>query len=545
MSGPGAVFKAWDEGQCGCLQLKWTSNADSDIAGYTIYYGFAAGSYVGRARVVHQTGAVQYFNLRNLTTANVPYFIALAAYDKSGNQSALSAPISANPDPSVRTEADAGNDTAITPLPPPAPGAAAVATPADNQLQVSWTKTYADCLTNAVFGYRVYRSANPELHPAGRLGGLRQLHRRREHARPGRDELPRHRRGHPGRLPGRLRGVLLQGRDRHLRPGTAHELHEPRGRDDDDLHRRPVRQRQRDADRRHAHLEPDPDLEGRLPPHHPLAHQPLARRGAAPRLHVHAGLLQHRRLPAAHRDARRRGLQRRHRPRGRPGAPDPGRRRHRRDRRRAHDDQLRRRGRGGPERLAGRDRQPAAQQGRDLLLPRRGLRPLQEPQRGHRAGALDRRAVQRLPRRRALPGRPAARRGPARHRGVRGRAAAPRLELRRRQLHHPPGLPGLPRRALPGERLHAAGPDPGRLAGRSSAAPTSRRTRTCSTTPSSTGRSTTTASTPATATTSAGSRASPSTPATTRTTTPRPRTSRGSRSASSTAPVSSGTSRRR
>ncbi|HWR98111.1 MAG TPA: prepilin-type N-terminal cleavage/methylation domain-containing protein, partial [Candidatus Methanoperedens sp.] len=172
LSQPGAAFKAWDEGQCGCLQLKWTSNADSDIAGYTVYYGLVAGSYSGRARVVHQAGAFQYYTLRNLTTANLPYFIALAAYDKSGNQSALSTAVSANPTPSVRTEADTGNDTAISPLPPPAPGAPAVATPADNQIQVSWTKTYSDCLTDAVFGYRVYRSANPDFVPQGASAGL-------------------------------------------------------------------------------------------------------------------------------------------------------------------------------------------------------------------------------------------------------------------------------------------------------------------------------------------------------------------------------------
>ncbi|HEY5999654.1 MAG TPA: type II secretion system protein [bacterium] len=172
LSQPGSIFKAWDEGQCGCLQLKWTPNADSDIAGYTVYYGFAAGSYIGRARVVHQDAAYQYFTLRNLAAANVPYYIALAAYDKSGNQSALCTPISANPNPSVRTEAGSGSDTTITPLPPAAPGAPSVATPADNQLQVSWTKTYSDCMTAPVFGYRVYRSANPTFTPQGTAAGL-------------------------------------------------------------------------------------------------------------------------------------------------------------------------------------------------------------------------------------------------------------------------------------------------------------------------------------------------------------------------------------
>jgi len=166
-----ALPQVWDTGQCGCLQLKWASNTDSDIAGYTVYYGLAAGNYIGRARVTHQADAVQRFTLRNLTAANAPYFIALAAHDSSGNQSAISAAVSANPAESVRVE-DAGDDTAISPLAPPAPGSPSVATLQDNQLQISWARTYTDCMENPVFGYRIYRSTDPDFTPSGASAGL-------------------------------------------------------------------------------------------------------------------------------------------------------------------------------------------------------------------------------------------------------------------------------------------------------------------------------------------------------------------------------------
>ncbi len=171
LGAPGSVFKVWDEGTCGCLELKWTSNTDGDIAGYTVYYGLVEDVYIGRARAVHQAGETR-LQLRNLTATNVPYYIALAAYDKSGNQSALSSTVAyANPTPSVRTESDPGNDTAITPGAPPAPGAPTVSTPADNQLQVSWTNTYSDCTTTPVYGFRVYRSTIADFTPDGASAG--------------------------------------------------------------------------------------------------------------------------------------------------------------------------------------------------------------------------------------------------------------------------------------------------------------------------------------------------------------------------------------
>ena len=166
---PPTGLNVWDPGQCGCLQLQWNANSEGDIAGYTVFYGLSAGNYIGRARVVHVAGAaIQTYQLTNLSESNAPYFIALQAFDNSGNPSSFSSPaVSANPTPSVRA-AGGANDTAITPLtPPPAPGALAVSTPADNQLQLSWTNTYSDCMSTPVFGYRIYRSTNAAFTPTG------------------------------------------------------------------------------------------------------------------------------------------------------------------------------------------------------------------------------------------------------------------------------------------------------------------------------------------------------------------------------------------
>jgi prepilin-type N-terminal cleavage/methylation domain-containing protein len=169
----GQFIKAWDEGTCGCLKLNWSSNTDSDIAGYMIFYGLAPGSYVGRARVDHLAGATQTFQLPDLPSSGVPYYIALSAFDASGNQSGISAEISGNPSPSIRTLAGttAGNDTAITPLPPAAPVGLVVSTPADQQLIITWSKTYTDCMTLKTFGYRLYRSTDPNFVPSGTSAG--------------------------------------------------------------------------------------------------------------------------------------------------------------------------------------------------------------------------------------------------------------------------------------------------------------------------------------------------------------------------------------
>ena len=169
----GQFIKVWDEGTCGCLKMNWSSNTDSDIAGYMIFYGLAPGSYIGRARVDHVAGSTQTTTLADLPSTGVPYYIALTAFDNSGNQSGLSAEVSGNPTPSIRTLAGtgAGNDTAITPLPPAAPVGLTIGTPADQQITVSWSKTYQDCMTVKTFGYRLYRSTDANFTPSGTSRG--------------------------------------------------------------------------------------------------------------------------------------------------------------------------------------------------------------------------------------------------------------------------------------------------------------------------------------------------------------------------------------
>jgi hypothetical protein len=67
------------------LQVSWNANTDSDLGGYLIYCGTQSGTYsacydVGKA-TSYQLNAVQ---------GGTTYYIALAAYDTSQNDSALS-----------------------------------------------------------------------------------------------------------------------------------------------------------------------------------------------------------------------------------------------------------------------------------------------------------------------------------------------------------------------------------------------------------------------------------------------------------------------
>jgi fibronectin type 3 domain-containing protein len=65
--------------------LSWSANAETDVAGYKVYIGNAAGSY--GAPVV--LGKVTSYVAGNLQYGNTYYF-AISAYDTSGNESALS-----------------------------------------------------------------------------------------------------------------------------------------------------------------------------------------------------------------------------------------------------------------------------------------------------------------------------------------------------------------------------------------------------------------------------------------------------------------------
>jgi hypothetical protein len=69
------------------IGLAWDSNAESDVAGYKIYYGTASGKYTHSINVGNVTQA----------TLNLPkkkYYISLTAYDTYGNESGYSNEVS-------------------------------------------------------------------------------------------------------------------------------------------------------------------------------------------------------------------------------------------------------------------------------------------------------------------------------------------------------------------------------------------------------------------------------------------------------------------
>ena len=73
------------------IQLTWSPNSESDLAGYKLYYGTASGSY-GAPVVV---GNVTSYALSLSPTVGTTYYFAVSAYDTSGNESVKSDEVSA------------------------------------------------------------------------------------------------------------------------------------------------------------------------------------------------------------------------------------------------------------------------------------------------------------------------------------------------------------------------------------------------------------------------------------------------------------------
>ncbi len=89
-------FRGADRGFDSTLYFAWNANAESDISGYTVYYGTSSGNYTGSVF----TGMTTHFPLTGLTDFTA-YFIAIAANDTSGNESPLSTELVLTPTDSV------------------------------------------------------------------------------------------------------------------------------------------------------------------------------------------------------------------------------------------------------------------------------------------------------------------------------------------------------------------------------------------------------------------------------------------------------------
>jgi len=69
--------------------VSWQANAESDLAGYQIYYGTSQNFY----SVILDVGNVTTYNVTGLT-AGTTYYFAMTAYDQSGNESEYSTEVS-------------------------------------------------------------------------------------------------------------------------------------------------------------------------------------------------------------------------------------------------------------------------------------------------------------------------------------------------------------------------------------------------------------------------------------------------------------------
>jgi hypothetical protein len=85
------VFLAFfpDTGIATSLQVTWNAVTDSALAGYNVYWGTASGVYGTPASVTSGT----LYDISNVQ-AGTTYYVAVSAYDTSGNVSALSTPVS-------------------------------------------------------------------------------------------------------------------------------------------------------------------------------------------------------------------------------------------------------------------------------------------------------------------------------------------------------------------------------------------------------------------------------------------------------------------
>jgi fibronectin type 3 domain-containing protein len=71
------------------LELSWSANTESDLAGYVVSYGNTSSNYTSSVDV----GKVTSYEINNVTTGKT-YYVTLTAYDKSGNESADSQEVS-------------------------------------------------------------------------------------------------------------------------------------------------------------------------------------------------------------------------------------------------------------------------------------------------------------------------------------------------------------------------------------------------------------------------------------------------------------------
>jgi fibronectin type 3 domain-containing protein len=113
------------------IRATWNANTETDLAGYKVYYGIATGVYGAPIDV----GKVTTYDIGNLSEST-KYFIAITAYDTSGNESLKSLEASIT----------------IPDVTPPAVPAAPSLTPGAKSMGVSWTAVATAATYKVYFG---------------------------------------------------------------------------------------------------------------------------------------------------------------------------------------------------------------------------------------------------------------------------------------------------------------------------------------------------------------------------------------------------------
>ncbi len=186
ITAPGAPVgvEVRDPGVCARLKVKWTQNAEGDLAGYKIYYGTASGNYIGVINIPLTVMSGSTYSCSNVagsiectifpsgpalvhTPSNAVagtetiYYLAVKAFDNSLNHSNFSAEAGGNPVPSNPTFGAGANDSTLNPVKPVAVAGLTGANGAlDGQVALSWTG-YNTATNPDVTGFRIYRSASP------------------------------------------------------------------------------------------------------------------------------------------------------------------------------------------------------------------------------------------------------------------------------------------------------------------------------------------------------------------------------------------------
>ncbi len=167
-----------DPGECSSLMVKWNKSPSGDVAGYKIFYGTTAGTYIGVVDVPFSNFPTSCSKTSTdfqctitptlVTLEHTPsdgtvtntYYIVVKAYDNYFLNSVPSDEVSGNPATSNSDFTGGDQDSTINPV---KPGAVVNFIgsdgPSDNQVLLSWdaydTDTYPD-----VTGMRLYRSTS-------------------------------------------------------------------------------------------------------------------------------------------------------------------------------------------------------------------------------------------------------------------------------------------------------------------------------------------------------------------------------------------------